>query len=186
HPATKKQQIDDKSLKELIPPPSVVDPPFRAAMTALTMSYMLNGFLRSLSNNGFEPGITVIQGTFGDTWQLLGRLAGNSGVALNYRGCFVWLGAAAYPKAVEPPVTAGMVYDYTSNTCHEIGHCCFRTHAAGFRPGGGPPGAANAKRHDVQTNNESICVMSYQDCEGQFCAICLFSFRGWDEKTLYH
>ena len=43
-----------------------------------------------------------------------------------------------------------------------------------------PPEAFNAIRHDPAANNLSVCVMSYQNCEGHYCAKCLFALRGWN------
>ncbi|MCB9897646.1 MAG: peptidoglycan-binding protein [Planctomycetes bacterium] len=169
-----------------------------ANINSMMMNFALPGFLRAFSHLGFAPGLTVITGGYGYTWQLLGLDSNYSGLALNYRGCFVWAGNAAYPNVIPvPPLPAPpgppappqpqppwMPYDFSSNTCHEMGHVCYREHGPGFDPGSGAPGGAKAARHDVQTANQSLCVMSYQSSEGQFCAHCLFAFRGWDERSI--
>ena len=49
---------------------------------------------------------------------------------------------------------------------------------------GNPPEPGSAPRHDPAANNLSVCVMSYQNCEGDFCGKCHFSFRGWDRHKL--
>jgi hypothetical protein len=146
-------------------------------METLFWDVLMAGFLRSLTKNGYLPGITVITGGFGATWQVLRQLARNSGVAVEYRGAFVWLGQAAYPTALNVPQPS-MTYDFTSNTCHEIGHTIYRQHGPGNDPGRNAGGGANATVHDPLA--DSICVMSYRSCEGQFCAKCLFAFRGWN------
>jgi len=155
-----------------------------ANVQTLIWNYLLGGFIRSLSSNGYTPGLVAVQGAFACTWQLSGspngNFPGNSGLAFEHRGGYVWMGSAAYPTAVTVPSAPGqLTYDFTSNTCHELGHCCYRDHGA-------PPGTAPVEglKHDPTATNLSICVMSYQACEGQFCSKCLFSFRGWNLATL--
>ena len=72
----------------------------------------------------------------------------------------------------------------TSNSAHELGHVQYRLHGPGADIGRSPGGGASAANHDAIPNNESICVMSYKTCEGQFCAKCLFAFRGWDQSSI--
>ena len=147
--------------------------------------YLLAGFIRALCHNGFLPGLTIVQGAYGLTWQLIGLMPNFSGLAQHFRGAYVWAGAGAYPeKVVVPPVGwpegAWQSYDYTSNSCHEMGHCLFRPHAPGKNPGRNQGGVSNAAQygwHDGLAN--CICVMSYKACEGQFCGKCLLTFRGW-------
>jgi hypothetical protein len=150
-------------------------------------SYMILGFIRSLSSNGYLPGMCIIQGAYGCTWTLIrnypqGDYSDSSGESTDYRAGAIWAGAAAYPNA---PVVPGpaitqlpwMTYGFNSNTCHEIGHTLFCLHS-------NPPEFANAGRHDPANSNRSVCVMSYQNCEGQFCAKCLFAQRGWNLAQL--
>lgn len=158
--------------------------------------YGAKGFLRTITHNGYLPGLTVIQGAFGCSWQMTYNtagtdtlIAGYSGVATEYRGAFVWCGSAAYPRIIlvppnkEPGWTdAWQSYDYTSNCCHELGHCLSRVHAAGNNPGGTPGGGHDATKHDPLA--DSICVMAYKACEGQYCAKCLFAIRGWSLTNL--
>ncbi len=163
-------------------------------LQSLVMSYMLPGFLRRLTSNGFMPGITIISGGYGCSYALVRRdiVADNSGWSLEYRGGLVWAGAPFYSTAVSaPPLpTASRPpwsgYSFTSNTCHEVGHVLFRLHGPGNDPGMGAGGGAAANSHDdiATTQNESICVMSYMTCEGDFCARCLLAFRGWDISTV--
>ncbi len=157
----------------------------RGRVSRLFSNVLLPGFLRALSGNGYLPGLTVIQGAFGGSWQILGQLSGFSGIAKEYRGAFVWLGNASYPTAIVVPQPR-MTYGFTSNTCHEMGHNLCRFHGPGNDPGrsaGGVPAVIDARDfHDPLA--DSICVMSYKTCEGQFCAKCLFAFRGWDISSM--
>ncbi len=150
--------------------------------------YLMPGFLRSLSGNGYRPGLTIVQGGYGASWQLTRQIPDNSGVALEYRGCFLWAGDDFYPTSVTAPPTVRPpwgAYGFSGNVTHEMGHCLFRQHAPGKDPdklSGG--GGAAAAHHDSMTSNASLCVMSYQTNEGQFCARCLFAMRGWDEAKI--
>ncbi len=152
----------------------------------LVKSYMFPGFLRRLSNNGFMPGLTIISGGYGASYSLHYTVAvgTNSGWSLEYRGGFVWAGAPFYSTTVaSPPVpTASRPpwsgYSFTSNTCHELGHVMFRLHGPGNDPGMSAGGGNSVAVHDPI--NDSICVMSYMTCEGDFCAHCLMAFGGWD------
>ncbi len=162
-----------------------------ANIQRLFWEYMIPGFLRSLSNNGYTPGLTIVQGGFGSSWQLMGLINDSSGWSLEYRGGVVWGGSDWYPTAVNVPAAPGPPavapwghYDFTSNTIHELGHVMYRLHAPGNDPGRAVGGGASNGAHDDVTNNESICVMSYKVCEGQFCAKCLFAFRGWDMSKI--
>lgn len=147
---------------------------------SLFWNVFVPGFLRALSGNGALPGITVLQGAFGSTWQILpGLLDGNSGIAIEYRGAFVWMGNNAYPTAIVVPQPGfRLTYNFSCNTAHELGHTIYRRHAPGNDPGRGAGGGNSAAVHDPLA--DCICVMSYKTCEGQFCAKCLFAFRGWD------
>jgi hypothetical protein len=168
------------------------------AVVNLTRNFMIPGFLRALSQNGYRPGVTVITAAFGFSWAVYRLQQGaqsvdSSGVALEYGGYFVWCGQAAYPTTAPagPPTVAGQTpwfhYSFTSNAAHEMGHCSYRLHGPGSTPGFGAPGGPDASTHDLQTGanqNISICVMSYQICEGQYCAKCLFAMRGWNQRAL--
>jgi len=165
-------------------------------LASLVQSWMLPGFLRRITNNGFMPGLTVLTGGYGVSYALVRRdiVGDNSGWSLEYRGGLVWAGAPFYsntvstpplPVASRPPWSG---YSFTSNACHEVGHIMFRLHGPGNDPGMGAGGGGNAAVHDdiAGTQNESICVMSYMTCEGDFCARCLLAFRGWDISTVPH
>lgn len=148
----------------------------------LFWAYLIPGFLRGVSANGHLPGLTLIHGAFGATWQVLRLLPRSSGFGGWYRSCAIWLGNDAYPRvtpgtpnALQVPQPAGKgSYDFTCNCCHEMGHMLFRQHA----PGNPAASRIVPARHDPHADN--VCVMSYQDCEGQFCAKCLFALRGWN------
>jgi hypothetical protein len=153
----------------------------------LVGNYMIPGFIRFLSSNGYTPGITIVQAAYGCTWTMFfnnaqGSYSNSSGEAFDYRAGALWAGAAAYPTAplVPAPTPTQLPwanYGYTSNICHELGHVHFCLHS-------NPPEPQNAIRHDPAGSNLSVCVMSYQNCEGQFCAKCLFALRGWDLSKL--
>jgi hypothetical protein len=145
-----------------------------ANIETLTLDYVTAGFARYFSEHGFTPGLVVVQSPMGFTWQITGDCGDFSGIAQAYRACHLWYGAGAYVTTLS---AAGFPYGFSSNVCHEMGHIMYREHA----PGGGA-GGADAARHDARPG--SICVMSYQTCEGQFCARCLFGFRGWDEHQI--
>lgn len=158
----------------------------RDNIVRLFREYMVPGFFRSLSRNGYTPGYTIIQGGFGCTWQLLQNLIpNNSGWSLEYRGGAVWGGSDWYPTAINAPPPAGPpwgAYNFTCNSAHELGHVIYRLHAPGNDPGGSPGGGFDPDVHDDIA--KSLCVMSYRTCEGQFCARCLFAFRGWNIKAM--
>ena len=147
--------------------------------------FLLAGFIRGITHNGFLPGVSVVQGAYGLTWQLLGLIPNFSGLAQHFRGGYVWAGKSAYPEKVTvPPVgwPAGpwQSYDYTSNSAHEMGHCLFRPHAPGRNPGRNQGGVGNAAQYTWHDGlADCICVMSYKACEGQFCGKCLLTYRGW-------
>ena len=153
----------------------------------LVGNYMIPGFIRALSFNGYTPGMTIVQAAYGCTWTMFsnnaqGNYSNSSGESFDYHAGALWAGAAAYPTApiVPAPAPAQLPwanYGYTSNVCHEVGHTVFCLHA-------NPPEAFNAIRHDPAANNLSVCVMSYQNCEGHYCAKCLFALRGWNLSQL--
>jgi hypothetical protein len=145
---------------------------------------MIEGIQRYFSRDGVLPGLTVIQAAVGCTWQLLPAAVGvenNSGLGENYRAGSLWFGAATFPATPQPP-GASFPYDCTSNFCHEMGHLLYREHAPGQDPGNPAGGGPNAARHDRLA--DSVCVMSYKTCEGQYCAKCLFAFRGWHSDLI--
>jgi hypothetical protein len=158
-----------------------------ARISRLFWQYAWPGFMRYFTGNGYRPGFTVIQAAYGATWQVWNGIGNNSGVSLEYRGVFLWGGddfyptAVTVPPAVRPPWGA---YGFTSNVAHEIGHGIYRLHGPGQDPDNGAGGGANVNRHDSMTGNKSLCVMSYQTNEGQFCGRCLLAMRGWDEFNM--
>jgi len=150
-------------------------------MDALLLDYALPEFLRVVSREGRLPGLTLIQGANGHTWQALYRQVSHSGLAKHFRGCFVWRGRDAYPESLSPD-QFHLSYDFTSNACHELGHCLYRDHAPGHNPGQGEAGGATPADHDPPET--ARCVMSYQNSTGQFCSKCLFALRGWDIRGI--
>jgi hypothetical protein len=137
----------------------------------LTENYAINGFMRTLTKDGALPGITLIYTPMGYTWQLVLGLD-YSGRVQDYRGSYLWYGAATYTNlwTVNP---GAFPYDCTSNACHEMGHGMFQAHGVGGSAGGPISG-----RHDRES--QSMCVMSYADSNGQYCGLTLLSFQGWD------
>jgi hypothetical protein len=147
----------------------------RTNIDNLFWSVIVASLARHLGNCGYKPGLTLVTGGFGASWQLWGHIDQNSGLAVQFRSGFVWLSHLAYPATQRGLGASGFTYSYSSNCQHELGHVQYRQHA----PGGGS-GGPNAARHDPVATNDSTCVMSYQKCEGQFCAKCLFALRGWN------
>lgn len=137
---------------------------------------------RHLASNGFLPGLTLVQAGFGAGWQLWNDIDMNSGLAVNFRAGFVWMGSDGYPATINPVggTPGRLTYNFTSNSAHELGHVQFRLHGPGQDPGGGAGGGNQPGMHDSIASNESVCVMSYQSCEGHLCAKCLFALRGWN------
>jgi hypothetical protein len=136
---------------------------------SLTEMYYLNGFLRHLTKNGALPGLTLLYSGIGYTWQLI--LGGAySGIALDYRGAYLWAGQGWYDAW---PNGVNFAYDCSSNACHELGHVMFQPHGIA-----GAAGGPNGARHDAEADH--ICVMSYGRCNGMFCGLSLLAFRGWD------
>lgn len=146
----------------------------------LVGNYLVPGFMRSLSFNGYTPGLTLVQAAYNCTWVLFSMYNDSSGESFDYRAAAIWAGAVTYPTAPIVPTNIGLPwanYGGSSNMCHEMGHDLFCLHA-------NPPEPGNAIRHDPAGSNRSVCVMSYQNCEGHFCAKCLFALRGWNLAQL--
>lgn len=155
-------------------------------LSNLLFNVIAPSFARHLACNGYATGLTLVSSGFGAAGQLWGEMPGNTGLAVPFRTGFVWCGQETYPTTVNPVGGVGgkLTYDYTSNSAHELGHSQYRAHAPGQDPGGSAGGGNNAAVHDSMTANASVCVMSYQSCEGQFCAKCLFALRGWDMSKI--
>lgn len=149
-------------------------------IAALINDFFMKEFMKSLAKGGLLPGITVVRGLEGCTWDALGMQPNfpdgsggtntvaycTSGVATDVRGCFVWYGIDVY--------NSWGIYGLTSNTMHEMGHCYYREHA----PGGGS-GGAQAAYHDPH----DICVMSYASSEGEYCGQCVGALMGFDTRA---
>ncbi len=153
----------------------------------LFFEFICTGFARYFSNSGYVPGLCIVQGGYGATWQILHEIDDNSGMSLEYRVGTVWAGKAFYSDTngvrvfgaggAPPQGPPWIGYNTTSNACHELGHVMLRLHGPGADVNRGAGGGNSAAVHDAINN--SICVMSYKSCEGQYCAKCLFAFRGW-------
>ncbi|MCB2181921.1 MAG: peptidoglycan-binding protein [Desulfobulbaceae bacterium] len=166
--------------------------------------FLLGGFMRHVAKNGYLPGMTFVQSVMVSN---LGREAGYSlafsGLATMYHGAYVVYGAHAYPARIAN--AAGLSYSYTANATHEMGHVLFSVHAPGHdgtqaRTAGGvrtewhdchgmlvdntnTVTAAVANDRPVGNPSHGTCLMSYRDCEGQFCTRCLAQFQGWDSRS---
>ncbi len=149
-----------------------VDPAVRDQIDTLCQNYVLDGFQRHLTKDGGLPGITLIYGGMGYTWQILFTDRGFSGIVQDFRGSFLWYGDNVYTNRVW---TAGgtFPYDCTSNACHELGHAMFRPHGVA-----GAAGGAQAAKHDPEA--DCLCVMSYGQSIGHYCGFSLLTFRGWN------
>lgn len=165
------------------------DPTWISEVARLVHDIGLYGFIRHLSKNGFLPGLTLVQGGYASSWQILGHEEGYGGLATHYRGCFDWYGKAIYLKKVTLPAKLKKnrypyCYDYSSTVAHEMGHLLFRVHAPGKdHYDNSEEGAGHdATKHDPLA--DCLCGMSYKTCEGQFCGKCLLALRGWDISAL--
>ena len=143
------------------------------------LNAMAMGFMKELTAQGAQPGLTLVSAPNFTTLQLDG-FAGWSGVAIQFRGAYCLGGQAAFPEkvrrydATKPEINS---YNFTGLACHELGHCLFRSHAPGEDVAGGAAGGILANMHDDLSR--TICVMAYKTSESQFCAGCLFGMRGW-------
>ena len=147
----------------------VLNADVKTNVESLTEMYYLNGFLRHLTKNGALPGLTLLYSGIGYTWQLI--LGGAySGIALDYRGAYLWAGQGWYDAW---PNGVNFAYDCSCNANHELGHVMFQPHGVA-----GAAGGPNANRHDPEADH--ICVMSYGRCQGMYCGLTLLAFRGWD------
>jgi hypothetical protein len=160
--------------KRVAMPDATLDHDTQLKVEALCEGYALNGFMRSLTQDGALPGLSLIYAGMGYTWLLLNDDA-YSGIVEDYRGSFLWFGADFYQRDWVSVGTAGFHfgYDCSSNASHELGHSLFQAHAAAGNPQG-----VIAGRHDPEA--DCLCVMSYGNCLGEYCGFTLLSFRGWD------
>ncbi len=175
-------------------------------VAAIITRYVLSGFMRHMSKNGYLPGLTIVQSVMSSN---LGKEPGFglgfSGIAGHYRGAFIFYGKEAYPVHIGD--AAGLSYGFSANTTHEMGHLLFSVHAPGNDNHNSCAGGVRTNWHDchgllVDNANQitnavfpaghdsageprgnpayGACLMSYRRCEGQFCSRCLFQLRGWN------
>jgi hypothetical protein len=143
-----------------------------AAVGNLLLLSILPAVMAHFTKNGALPGLTIFQGGFGSTWQVLSLIGRPSGIAYPLRGHFLWYGAGSYA-----PI-GSLSYDTTSNAGHELGHELFRVHAPGANPGRSPAEGSDPAQHDHPWS-ESRCSMAYLKGRGQYCGKCLLAIRGW-------
>jgi hypothetical protein len=94
--------------------------------------------------------------------------ATTSGTATRYRGAFLYFGEEFY---------ADYHYDASSNTLHELGHVLYMKHH--WLDSSNDPG------HDaVDHDYGDMCVMSYRNCDGDYCGRCLLHLRGWNINAI--
>ena len=183
---------------------------YRTSVSSMIDSYFLPGFARGLSQNGFIPGSTFIQGLACSSIEVESNdyWCGGLGFAMPSNSAYVVYGRANYREKIgiqhEISKIRGTNHNsqktaicgYMSTVIHELGHCLFKVHALGLDGGGNPAGGALGNRHDcwghltTETLNPKgkplgqprygTCLMSYRNCEGMYCARCLFELRGWD------
>jgi hypothetical protein len=95
------------------------------------------------------------------------------GTSLTKRAYLQTFGPPEYAATYPPP----RINNMQLTTTHEIGHCCFLTHADGA------PGDVPAL-HDSSAHWNN-CIMSYNyDKERKFCGLCLLRLRGWKAETV--
>lgn len=103
--------------------------------------------------------------------------ATTSGVAVEFRGAYLWYGSEVYAGGQRPNDApgqnfSGFCYPMESNAIHELTHVLFTRHQYA--------GDHNPTHHD----DEDICVMGYEPCTGDLCGRCIGWLRGWDYKKL--
>lgn len=149
----------------LVPgPPSRLHDDDRAAIASLVGTRMQTELMRTFTHGGALPGLVIVSAPQLATWRILrydrydreGILAGEQGLALPYRGCYLYGG--------------GSDSFYTKLTCHEMAHCLFLEHA---------PPAPGATPEEHQDPGEFPCLMGYNLNPGQFCIQCRLALRGW-------
>lgn len=162
--------------------------------------WLYYGFIRSIAKQGYLPGFTIVHTVHVTN---IGNESGDfnlnfSGLATHYNAAYNIFGGdnykypggswAGWPEKIGAKSWFG--YGYDSNVLHEIGHVLYKEHDAGLH-GGSPAGGPQPNYHDnagyipdvnVDEPPHGTCVMSYRNCEGQFCAKCNMGLRGWNVK----
>ncbi|UCG48981.1 MAG: hypothetical protein JSU94_04195 [Phycisphaerales bacterium] len=158
-------------------------------MCTLFSRYLKPGFLRSIAKNGYLPGVTFVQAMTSCNLEPYADLGGTGmrGLAKHYNGAFVDDGAESYSRTIGDK--AGLARCYNITCIHEMGHTLLKLHAHGIRSDGVQAVAAGDEQYhdshgpacspDGSNAKYGTCAMTYRDCEGVFCARCLFELRGW-------
>lgn len=147
---------------------------------------MAEAMLEHLAGGGVLPGLTIVQIPRGSTWDFR---------ALDIKTT-ITSGYGTASRAFWLSHTRGVyhgdfwAYSATANALHEVGHVLGLCHQP-------PAGADLEPAHQApitepfQTPNDdqTVCVMSYSGCYGDFCARCILQLRGWasahDADPLY-
>jgi hypothetical protein len=150
---------------------------------------LVNPFIHDLADDGYLPGLVILQVPTISTWHATANL-GDYSIGLSSRGCIVLSGKDNYPypnrqglpgagnrQKRDGTTQSKDNMGYSGLVAHEWGHCLFRDHA----PPNPSPG--NITIHDLQA--DGYCVMSYETTEGDYCGKCVLALQGWsDIKSL--
>jgi hypothetical protein len=176
------------------------------------IGYYIDNMFRRLARHGYLPGITCLQSMSPCNLDLeAGFSMGFKGMATKYNGFFFMLGNASYRDRIGKTLDADKQQGDNAakqsehlrgsqvTLIHEFGHVVFKVHAPGLKDGS-PASGVRANRHDcatllvdatgTSTADTNVgqpefcqCLMAYRNCEGYFCARCLFELQGWNIHT---
>jgi hypothetical protein len=145
------------------------------------MHCFYEAMMEHLCQGGVLPGLVLLQVPRADSWDYrAGAAFGGSTITSGYgtggRGAYVSHTSGVYHGAFR-------IYPNTSNALHEIGHVLGLAHQP-------PAGADLLNAHETpvtdsfQTPNadQTVCVMSYSGCYGDYCGECILSLRGWSQQ----
>jgi len=124
-------------------------------------NYLLPALTRGVdANGGYYPGLVVVQATRLSTYDAIWDPGPNQEGKAVGQGVFLF-GGSKDPNAGRSSAIA----------LHEISHAMLLTHAPTTLS---PPGGIKPERHDPN----DVCVMSYNDSDGDHCGKCIAALRG--------